>query len=150
MVFFERAPGADCPQAWSGSGLGSLGSCDGPGCLAEAEAALPRPPAYPVNVARNLAKRLLKTPLHLTADIQCRVRFGLLSFWESRAGLRLMPSEHLASRFAAFYEASETERGVEKVVWVVPVFEVADGAPYPRTLRQLRQALFFAAVPRIS
>ncbi|XP_003424284.1 beta-1,4-glucuronyltransferase 1 [Nasonia vitripennis] len=76
--------------------------------------------AYPINVARNVARSLAPTQRILVSDIE------------------LLPSERLASRFSAMLKGRSPKRAI---AFVLPVFEVEAGERPPNNKRQLLAAL---------
>ncbi|OXU17931.1 hypothetical protein TSAR_012079 [Trichomalopsis sarcophagae] len=76
--------------------------------------------AYPINVARNVARSLAPTQRVLVSDIE------------------LLPSERLASRFCAMLKGRSPKRAI---AFVLPVFEVEAGERPPNNKRQLLAAL---------
>lgn len=79
--------------------------------------ALAKTKAYPVNVARNIARRASSTLLTLVADVE------------------LMPSSDFVTMFMEFYKFRHKIRAKE--AFVVPVFELDFSRPLPRTKDEL-------------
>ncbi|XP_014206738.1 beta-1,4-glucuronyltransferase 1-like [Copidosoma floridanum] len=75
---------------------------------------------YPINVARNVARSLAPTQRVLVSDIE------------------LLPSEHLASQFAAMLKGRTPKRAI---AFVLPVFEIEARLAPPANKKQLLVAL---------
>ncbi|XP_058793792.1 beta-1,4-glucuronyltransferase 1-like [Phymastichus coffea] len=76
--------------------------------------------AYPINVARNVARTLAPTQCILVSDVE------------------LLPSEKLASRFLAMLKGRSPKRAI---AFVLPTFEIEAGEPLPKNKKELLVAL---------
>ena len=77
---------------------------------------------YPNNLLRNVARRSVRTKFVMVLDVD------------------ILPSSGLNEAFAQFSEKLETQKGNpidEKTVWVIPAYELKDGATFPQDKEQL-------------